>query len=80
MSILQAEFSLAQVFDRPRQGRVLFEEVIRENLDSGCPDQVKLVFERRVTKRTPSRFRRRVITDGVDPSLHFDSKNARVKQ
>jgi hypothetical protein len=35
LSILQAEFSLTQVFDRPVSGRVLVEEVIRENLDIG---------------------------------------------
>ncbi len=80
LSMLQAEFSLTQVFDRPLQGRVFFEEVLRENLDLGRPDQVQLVFERRVTKRTPSRFRTRVLTSGVEPSLHFDYKKTRVKQ
>ena len=80
VSVLQAEFSLRQVFDRPLQGRVFFEEVIRENLDLGRPDQVQLVFGRRVTRRTPSRFRTRVITAGVDPSLHFDHKHSRSKQ
>ena len=40
ISILQAEFSLTQVLDRPLTGRVFFEEVIRENLDLGRPDQV----------------------------------------
>ncbi|MCY4536106.1 MAG: hypothetical protein OXB91_12140, partial [Bryobacterales bacterium] len=80
VSVLQAEFSLTQVFDRPLQGRMFFEEVIRENLDIGRPDHVQLVFERRVSKRTPSRFRTRVITDGVDPSLHFDYKKTRIKQ
>src|SRR5262249_24173426 len=33
LSILQAEFSLTQVLDRPVTGRIFFEEVIRENLD-----------------------------------------------
>ena len=37
VSILQAEFSLTQVLDRPVTGRALFEEVIRENLDIGPP-------------------------------------------
>ena len=37
VSILQAEFSLTQVLDRPVTGRVFFEEVIRENLDIGRP-------------------------------------------
>jgi len=80
VSVLQAEFSLTQVFDRPLQGRQFFEEVIRENLDIGRPDHVQLVFQRRVSKRTPSRFRTRVITAGVDPSLHFDYKQTRIKQ
>ena len=69
VSILQAEFSLTQVLDRPQTGRIFFEEVIRENLDLGRPDQVQLIFERRVTKRTPGRFRTRVLTEGVMPSL-----------
>ena len=80
MSILQAEFSLTQVLDQPRTGRIFFEEVIRENLDLGRPDQVQLIFNRRVTRRTPGRFRTRVLTNGVTPSLHVDYKNTRIKQ
>ena len=51
LSILQAEFALTQVFDRPVQGRVFFEQVVRENLDMGRPDHVQLIFARRVTPR-----------------------------
>jgi len=80
LSILQAEFSLTQVLDRPLTGRVFFEEVIRENLDLGRPDQVQFLFQRRVTKRTPGRFRTRIITEGVTPSLHVDYKHSRIKQ
>jgi hypothetical protein len=80
LSILQAEFSLTQVLDQPVTGRVFFEEVIRENLDIGRPSQVSLVFDRKVNRRTPGRFRTRVITDGVVPSLHVDYKKARIKQ
>ena len=71
---------MTQVFDRPVQGRVLFEEVLRENLDLGRPDHVQLIFDRRVSRRTPSRHRTRVITDGVNPSLHVDYKHSRIKQ
>ena len=78
--ILQAEFSLTQVLDRPQTGRLIFEEMIRENLDIGRPEQVQLVFGRRVTKRTPGRFRTRVVTKGVTPSLHVDYKFSRIKQ
>jgi hypothetical protein len=80
VSILQAEFSLTQVLNRPQTGRVFFEQVIRENLDIGRPDQVQLIFERRVTKRTPGRFRTRVLTAGVVPSLHVDYKTTKIKQ
>jgi hypothetical protein len=79
-SILQAEFALTQVLDRPVAGRIFFEQVIRENLDIGRPGQVQLIFDRRVSRRTPGRFRTRVITEGVTPSLHVDYKRSRIKQ
>jgi hypothetical protein len=78
VSILQAEFSLTQVLDQQVRGRIFFEEVIRENLDIGRPSQVSLVFDRKVNRRTPGPFRTRVITDGVEPSLHVDYKNTRA--
>src|SRR6516164_1592858 len=80
VSILQAEFSLTQILDRPLSGRIFFEEIIRENLDLGRPDQVQLIFDRRVSRRTPGRFRTRVLTQGVIPSLHVDYKSSRIKQ
>jgi hypothetical protein len=80
LSILQAEFALTQVLDRPRTGRHLFEEVMRENLDLGRPDQMQLIFNRRVTRQTPGSFRTRILTEGVVPSLHVDYKKSRVKQ
>ena len=80
LSILQAEFALTQVLDRPVTGRIFFEEAIRENLDIGRPSQVSPIFDRKVSRRTPGRFRTRVITDGVTPSLHVDYKKSRIKQ
>lgn len=80
ISILQAEFALTQVLDRPLAGRTFFEEIIRENVDIGRPSQVQLIFNRRIDRRTPGRFRTRIITDGVIPSLHVDYKHSRIKQ
>jgi hypothetical protein len=80
LSILQAEFARTQVFDRPLSGRHLFEEVIRENLDLGRPEKVSLIFNRRITKRTPGSFHTRVITQGVIPSLHVGYKASKIKQ
>src|SRR5262249_38311632 len=53
ISILQAEFSLTQMLDKPVSGRMFFEQVIRDNLDIGRPDQVTLVFGRRLMRRGP---------------------------
>jgi hypothetical protein len=80
LSVLQAEFSQTMVFDRPATGRIFFDQVIRENLDLGRPDQVRLIFDRRVSRRTPGRFQTRVVTEGVIPSIHFELKSARIKE
>ncbi|HEX2300804.1 MAG TPA: hypothetical protein VHH34_20240, partial [Pseudonocardiaceae bacterium] len=83
IAVWQAEFSLTQVLDRPVSGRVFFEQVIRD-LDAGRPDQVALIFDRRLLRRgpnaTPGPFRTRVLTAGVTPSLHIDYKRTQVKQ
>jgi hypothetical protein len=80
LSILQLEVSLTQVFDRPLRGREFFESVIRENLDLGRPDHVQLLFPRKITRATPGRFTTRVITTGVNPSLHIAYKRCHIKQ
>ena len=80
LSILQAEFSLTQMLDKPVSGRIFFEQTIRDNLDIGRPDQVSLIFNRQVRRNTPGVFRTRVITDAVTPSLHIDYKHCRIKQ
>ena len=80
ISILQAEFALTQVLDRPLSGRLFFEAAIRENLDLGRPEEVQLIFKHKVTRRTPGRFRTRIITEGVTPALHIDYKHSRIKQ
>jgi len=63
------------MLDKPITGRIFFEQVIRDNLDLGRPDQVGLVFGRRIFTRgprpTPGRFRTRIITSGVTPSHRY---------
>ena len=80
VSILQAEFSLTQVLDRPVHGRLFFEQVIRENLDLGRPERVQLIFNRKIDRRTPGRFRTCIVTPDVTPALNVYYKNARIKQ
>jgi hypothetical protein len=80
LSVWQMELSRTDVFDRPLRGREFFEAVIRENLDLGRPNRIQLLFNRRLRKDTPSRFRTRVITDGVAPNLHIEYKKTGIKQ
>jgi hypothetical protein len=82
LSVLQAEFSLTQVWDRGVQGRCFFEEVIRENIDLGRPEQVQLIFDRKMQSKTATdgRCRTRILTQGVTPSLHVYYKNTHLKQ
>jgi len=84
LSVLQAEFSLTQALDSAVSGRIFFDQLIRDNLDLGRPDQVSLIFDRKIIRKgkraTPGRFRTRVITDGVTPSLHAACKHSKIKQ
>src|SRR5262249_10192755 len=77
LSILQGEFSLTQIWDRPASGRCFFEQVIRENIDLGRPEQVQLIFGRKLNKTTVAdgRCRTRIINEGVIPSVHIYYKN-----
>jgi hypothetical protein len=80
LAFRQLEISDTRVFDRPQAGRMWFEGVIRDHLDLGRPDQIALVFQRRVTRGTPGTFRTRVLTRGVDPTLCCCYKSSRIKQ
>jgi hypothetical protein len=76
----QFEVSDTVIFDRPQAGRAWFEGVIRDHLDIGRPDQIRLVFQTRISSQTPGPFRRRVITKGVEPTLTCYYKSSRLKQ
>ena len=84
LSVPQAEFSVTQALDAPVNGRIFFDQLIRDNLDIGRPDRVSLIFDRKIVatgkRATPGRFRTRVITDGVTPGLHIDYKNSKIEQ
>jgi len=80
MAFRQFEVSDTCVFDRPQAGRMWFESVIRDHLDVGRPDQIALIFHRRISCRTPGRFGTRVVTRGVDPTLCCYYRSSRIKQ
>ena len=84
LAFRQFEVSDTRVFDRPAAGRTFFEGLIRDHLDLGRPDQVSLVFGRKVQlagpRPTPGTFRTTVITRGVDPEITCYYKSSRLKQ
>jgi hypothetical protein len=80
LSIWQLEVSRTQVFQDPEQGWALVEALIRDNLDLGRPDRVSLIFERKVTKATPSEFHTRVLREGIQPIVRIKYKHSVLKQ
>jgi hypothetical protein len=66
---LQVELATTQVLDRAAAGRIFFDQLIRDNLDIGRPDKVRIVFDRQIRRRgskaTPGSFRTQVITTGA---------------
>jgi len=80
LSVRQLEMSDTRVFDKPAAGRAWFEQTIRDQLDLGRPDKVQIVFDRKITSRTPGRFQTKVITKGVQPVIQAHYKHSKVKQ
>ena len=80
LSVRQIELSDTRVPDRPAQVRDWFELTLKDQLALGRPDHVQIVFGRKITRRTPGRFRTRVINDGVEPQLQAHYKHSKVKQ
>jgi hypothetical protein len=78
-SVRQMEISDTAVFDRPAAGRAFFERAIRDHLDLGRPEKVRLIVDRRINARTPGRFSTQLITKGVDPTLQIHYKSSKVK-
>jgi hypothetical protein len=58
LSMRQVEFSRTIVFTAPRHARTFFEALIADNLDLGRPDQVEIIFGRRIPRRRRATNRR----------------------
>lgn len=80
LAFRQLELSDTRVFDRPAQGRAWFEQTISDQLTLGRPDNVAIVFGRKVMRTTPGRFHTRVINRGVEPAIQVHYKRSKVKQ
>ena len=54
--------------------------MIPDQLTLGRPDQVQITFARKITSRTPGRFRTRVVQPGTEPQIQAHYKHSKVKQ
>lgn len=80
LSMRQIETARTIVFDAPRYGRAFFDALVADNLDLGRPDQIELIFGRKVRPSTPGVFGTRVVTKGVDVTVNVGYKHSRTKQ
>ena len=80
LAFRQLEISDTRVFYRPACGRAWFEQTLPDQLTLGRPDQVAVVFGRRVNRRTPGRFHTRIINSGVQAAIQVHYRASKVKQ
>jgi hypothetical protein len=80
LSMRQIETSRTLVFDAPRRARGFFEALVADNLDLGRPDEVQLIFGRRIYSNTESEFSTKVVTRGVDVIVNVFYKHSRIKE
>jgi hypothetical protein len=84
-SMRQVEVSRTIVFDAPHRARCFFEALIADNLDLGRPENVEIIFGRRVRCGTPGTFRTAIDRPAIDPDdkgvvVNIFYKHSRVKQ
>ena len=84
-SMRQVEVSRTIVFDEPCRARLFFEALIADNLDLGRPENVEIIFGRRVRCDTPGTFRTAIDRPVIDPDdkgvvVNVFYKHSRVKQ
>jgi hypothetical protein len=80
LAFRQAEISDTRMFGRPAAGRAWFERTLPDQLTLGRPDQVAIVFARRVNSRTPGRFHTKIFNKGVEPAIQVHYRASKVKQ
>jgi hypothetical protein len=84
LSMRQIEASRTIVFDAPRHARGFVEALIGDNLDIGRPDNVEIIFGRRIhrgrKRATRGVFKTMIGRDVTGVSLSAYYKHSRVKQ
>ena len=66
-SMRQVEVSRTIVFDAPRRARWFFEALIGDNLDIGRPENVEIIFGRKIRRDTQGTFRTAIDRPVIGP-------------
>jgi hypothetical protein len=80
LSMRQVEVSRTLVLDDPRRARSFFEALVADNIGIGRPEEISMVFARRLTRPTRHPYRTRVFSTGTQVRVEFRYKHSRVKQ
>jgi len=80
LSVYQAEFCDNVVFHKTQVLNRLYEPLLKDHLHLGRLDMVKVLFDRRITRRTPGRFATRVLRQGAVSCLKVFYKKSFLKQ
>jgi len=79
VSMRQVEVSRTIVFDAPRQARAFFEALLVDNLDVGRPEEMQIVFGRKVRTAPAEGYRTRLLRSGDQVTLNAYFRHSRVK-
>jgi hypothetical protein len=79
ISMRQVEVSRTIVFDAPRAARSFFEALCTDNLDLGRPEEIQVIFGRRVRTPPPGGYRTKLLRSGDEVTLNADFRHSRVK-
>ena len=79
ISMRQVEVSRTIVFDAPRATRAFFEALLVDNLDVGRPEEMQIVFGRKVRTAPTEGYRTRLLRSGDQVTLNAYFRHSRVK-
>jgi len=79
IAMRQVEVSRTLVFDAPRQARSFFEALLVDNLDVGRPEEMQVIFGRRLGTPPAGGYRSRLLRSGDEVTLNAYFRHSRVK-
>ncbi|MGH3771205.1 MAG: hypothetical protein ACRDRW_07390, partial [Pseudonocardiaceae bacterium] len=79
ISMRQVEVSRTIMFTTPRHAREFFEALYADNLDVDRPEEMRLIFGRRVATPPIGGYRTRLLRSGDEVTLNAHFQHSRVK-